>query len=56
LRDKYLNGGTRTYTTTKPVTKSSKWAMQQSILEKLIRLALTGRSADTREASTLPEV
>ena len=56
LRDKYLNGGSRTYTTTPPVTKSSIWAKQQSILEKLIRLVLTGRSTGTREASTLPEV
>ena len=39
LRDKYLNGGSRTYTTTPPVTKSSIWAMQKSILEKLIRMA-----------------
>ena len=40
LRDRYLTGGTRTYTTTAPVTESSKWAMQESILKKLIRMAL----------------
>jgi len=56
LRDKYLTGGTRTYTTTAPVTESSTWVTRQSILEKLIRLAHTVRSKAILMASTLSKV